>query len=78
MTISPAYWIAFSPITQEVDLCEFKPSLSTELAPGQPGLHRGSLYQTNKQTNKTKKKQTSDLLIARQDFRGREIAQKKD
>jgi hypothetical protein len=40
-----------------VDLCEFKASLVYKASPGQPGLHRETLFQkqTNKQTNKQTK-----------------------
>jgi hypothetical protein len=35
-----------------------RPAWSTQWVPGQPGLHRETLSQTNKQTKKKKQKQT--------------------
>jgi hypothetical protein len=51
---------AFNPSTWEAEAGEFlssRPAWSTELVPGQPGLHRETLSrkQTNKQTNKKPK-----------------------
>ena len=41
---------------RQADLCEFEASLSTGIVPGQPGLHRETLSQKNRNRNKTKKK----------------------
>ena len=48
---------AFNPSTQEVEVgrsVSSKPAWSIERIPGEPGLHRETLSQTNKQTKQNK------------------------
>jgi hypothetical protein len=51
---------SFNPSTWEAEAGRFlssRPAWSTERVPGQPGLHRETLSQENKQTKKNPKKQ---------------------
>jgi hypothetical protein len=52
---------AFNLSTWEAEAGEFlssRPAWSTEWVPGQPGLHRKTLFQKKKQTNKKQKQKT--------------------
>jgi hypothetical protein len=49
---------AFNPSTREVEAGGFlspRQAWTTKWVPGQPGLHRETLFQKNKKTQKTKK-----------------------
>ena len=56
---------SFNPSTRrqrQIDLCEFK-TWSTELVPGQPGLHRETLSQNNKNNNNNNNKTLKYSLL---------------
>jgi hypothetical protein len=58
----------FDPSTWEAEAGRFlslRPAWSTEWVPGQPGLHRETLFWKNKQTNKQKTKQNKKWAFNR-------------